>query len=98
MSTHSVSEVIDQDRRQLLSNAAMGFAAASAASLIPAFPSKASTSAEIRPFRVHFPDSALVDLRRRDSATFRVTEKSHVENRLVPLNFLTRLSRPIRTS
>ena len=69
MPTQPVSEVIDQDRRQLLSNAAMGFAAASAASLIPAFPSKASTSAEIRPFRVHFPDSALVDLRRRVSAT-----------------------------
>ena len=37
MSTQSVSEVIDQDRRQLLSNAAMGIAAAGAASIFPAF-------------------------------------------------------------
>ena len=69
MSTQSVSEVIDQDRRQLLSNAAMGIAAAGAASIFPAFPSNAAPSAEIRPFRVHFPEEALVDLRRRVSAT-----------------------------
>ena len=69
MSTQSVSEVIDQDRRQLLSNAAMGIAAAGAASIFPAFRSNAAPSAEIRPFRVHFPEEALVDLRRRVSAT-----------------------------
>ena len=69
MSTKSVSEVIDQDRRQLLSNAAMGIAAAGAASIFPAFQSNAAPSAEIRPFRVHFPEEALVDLRRRISAT-----------------------------
>ena len=69
MSTKSVSEVIDQDRRQLLSNAAMGIAAAGAASIFPAFRSDAAPSAEIRPFRVHFPEEALVDLRRRVSAT-----------------------------
>ena len=69
MSTQSVSEVIDQDRRQLLSNAAMGIAAAGAASIFPAFKSNAAPSAEIRPFRVHFPEEALVDLRRRVSAT-----------------------------
>jgi pimeloyl-ACP methyl ester carboxylesterase len=69
MSTKSVSEVIDQDRRQLLSNAAMGIAAAGAASIFPAFRSHAAPSAEIRPFRVHFPEEALVDLRRRVSAT-----------------------------
>ena len=69
MSTKSVSEVIDQDRRQLLSNAAMGIAAAGAASIFPAFRSNAAPSAEIRPFRVHFPEEALVDLRRRVSAT-----------------------------
>jgi pimeloyl-ACP methyl ester carboxylesterase len=68
MSTQSVSEVIDQDRRQLLSNAAMGIAAAGAASIFPAFKSNAAPSAEIRPFRVHFPEEALVDLRRRVSA------------------------------
>jgi pimeloyl-ACP methyl ester carboxylesterase len=69
MSTKSVSEVIDQDRRQLLSNAAMGIAAAGAASIFPAFRSNAAPSAEIRPFRVHFPEDALVDLRKRVSAT-----------------------------
>ena len=69
MSTKSVSEVIDQDRRQLLSNAAMGIAAAGAASIFPAFRSNAAPSAEIRPFRVHFPEEALVDLRKRVSAT-----------------------------
>ena len=69
MSTQSVSEVIDQDRRLLLANAAMGIAAAGAASILPAFPSHATASAEIRPFRVHFPEEALVDLRKRVSAT-----------------------------
>ena len=69
MSTQSVSEIIDQDRRQLLSNAAMGIAAAGAASIFPAFKSNAAPSAEIRPFRVYFPEEALVDLRRRISTT-----------------------------
>jgi pimeloyl-ACP methyl ester carboxylesterase len=69
MSTKSVSEVIDQDRRQLLSNAAMGIAAAGAASIFPTFKSNAAPSAEIRPFRVHFPEAELVDLRKRVNAT-----------------------------
>ncbi len=69
MSTQSVFEIIDQDRRQLLSNAAMGIAAASAASILPTFHAHAAASAEIRPFRVHFPEEALVDLRKRVSAT-----------------------------
>jgi pimeloyl-ACP methyl ester carboxylesterase len=69
MSTQSVSEVFDQDRRQLLSNAAMGIAAAGAASIFPTFKSNAAPSAEIRPFRVHFSEEALVDLRRRISTT-----------------------------
>ncbi|WOH67848.1 epoxide hydrolase [Bradyrhizobium sp. BWA-3-5] len=69
MSTKPVSEVIDQDRRQFLSNAAMGIAAAGTASIFPAFKSNAATSAEIRPFRVHFPEEALVDLRKRVKAT-----------------------------
>jgi pimeloyl-ACP methyl ester carboxylesterase len=64
-----ISEVIDQDRRQLLGNAAMGLAAASAASFLPAFPSHAAASDVIRPFRISFPEEALVDLRRRVSAT-----------------------------
>src|SRR4051794_30648674 len=69
MSTHSVSEVIDRDRRHLLSNAAMGIAAVTAASLLPAFPSHAAASTEIRPFHMNFPEEALIDLRRRVSGT-----------------------------
>jgi pimeloyl-ACP methyl ester carboxylesterase len=69
MSTQPISEVIDQDRRLLLGNAAMGLAAASAAGFLPAFPSHAAASADIRPFRINFPDEALVDLRRRVSTT-----------------------------
>jgi pimeloyl-ACP methyl ester carboxylesterase len=69
MSMQPISEVIDQDRRLLLGNAAMGLAAAGAASLLPAFPSHAVASGAVRPFRVSFPEEALVDLRRRVSAT-----------------------------
>ena len=69
MRTRSGSEVIDQDRRQLLSTAAMGIAAAGAASLFPMCPAPAATSDEIRPFRVNVPEDALVDLRRRINAT-----------------------------
>jgi pimeloyl-ACP methyl ester carboxylesterase len=63
------SEVIDQDRRQLLSAAALGIGAAGTASLFPAYPAVAVTNDEIRPFRINFPDEALVDLRRRINAT-----------------------------
>src|SRR5208337_4175054 len=69
MRTRPGSESINQDRRQLLSTAAMGIAAAGAASLFPAYPAPAATSDEIRPFRVNFPEEALVDLRRRINAT-----------------------------
>ena len=69
MSAKSISETIDQDRRQLLSTAAMGVAAVGAASLLPVFPAKANSSADIRPFKIHFSDEALIDLRRRVSAT-----------------------------
>jgi pimeloyl-ACP methyl ester carboxylesterase len=63
------SEVIDQDRRQLLSTAAMGIAAAGVASLFPAYQAPAATSDELRPFRINGPEEALVDLRRRINAT-----------------------------
>ena len=69
MRTRSGSEVVDQDRRQLLSTAAIGIAAAGAACLFPAYPAPAATSDEIRPFRVNVPEDALVDLRRRINAT-----------------------------
>jgi pimeloyl-ACP methyl ester carboxylesterase len=69
MRTRSGSEVIDQDRRQLLSSAAIGIAAAGAASLFPAVSAPAAASDEIRRFRINVPDEALVDLRRRIRAT-----------------------------
>src|SRR6266404_3914153 len=69
MRTRSASEVIDQDRRQLLSTAAMGIAAAGVASLFPAYPAPAATGEEIRPFRINVPEEALVDLLRRINAT-----------------------------
>jgi hypothetical protein len=69
MRTRSASEVIDQDRRKLLTTAAMGIAAAAAANLLPAYPALAAASDEIRPFRINIPEEALVDLRRRIKAT-----------------------------
>jgi pimeloyl-ACP methyl ester carboxylesterase len=69
MRTRSAFEVIDQDRRLLLSTAAMGIVAAGAASLFPAYPAPAATGDEIRPFRINVPDEALVDLRKRINAT-----------------------------
>jgi hypothetical protein len=64
MRTHPGSEIVNEDRRQFLSTAATGIAAASAASLFPAFPAPAATGDAIRPFRVNVPEEALVDLRR----------------------------------
>ncbi len=69
MRARSGCEVINQDRRQLLSTAAMGIAAAGAASFFPAYPAPAATSDDIRPFRVNVPEEQLVDLRRRILAT-----------------------------
>jgi pimeloyl-ACP methyl ester carboxylesterase len=70
MRTRMGSEAINQDRRQLLSAAAMGIAAAGSASFFPAYRAAfAATSDEIRPFRVNVPDEQLVDLRRRIAAT-----------------------------
>jgi pimeloyl-ACP methyl ester carboxylesterase len=63
------AEAINPDRRKFLTTAAMGLAAAGAASLFPAHPAPAATAAAIRPFRINFPEEALVDLRRRIDAT-----------------------------
>jgi pimeloyl-ACP methyl ester carboxylesterase len=57
------------DRRRFLTTAAMGIAAVGAANLLPAQVALAATSDAIRPFRIHVPDEALVDLRRRIHAT-----------------------------
>jgi len=69
MTTQLDPEMIDQDRRRLLSTAAMGIAAAGAASLFPAHPAPAATNDAIRPFRIDVPEEDLVDLRRRIAAT-----------------------------
>jgi pimeloyl-ACP methyl ester carboxylesterase len=69
MPTSHNSEIVDQDRRRLLSNAAMAIAVAGTASLFPLNRAHADQNAEIRPFRVGFPDEALVDLRRRINDT-----------------------------
>jgi pimeloyl-ACP methyl ester carboxylesterase len=88
------SEVIDQDRRQLLSTAAMGMAATAAASLFPVSTARAAASDAIRPFRINVPEQDLVDLRRRLAAT-RWPEKETVadESQGVPLATLQGLVR-----
>ena len=63
------TDLINQDRRRLLGTAAIGIAAAGAASLFPAYPVFGAAGAEIRPFRIEISESDLVDLRRRIAAT-----------------------------
>ena len=62
-------EAIDRGRRTFLGAAAIGIAAAGAGSLLSADRGIASTSDEVRPFRVDVPEEALVDLRRRIETT-----------------------------
>jgi pimeloyl-ACP methyl ester carboxylesterase len=69
MIAQSASEIIDHDRRQLLSTAAMGIVAAGAASFLSVHPASGAPGSEIRPFRIHVPEETLVDLRRRLAAT-----------------------------
>src|SRR4030081_2968706 len=68
-----MSEEISHPRRRFLGTAAMTIGAASggagAFGLFPERPAEAGEGREIRPFRVNFPDDALVDLRRRIAAT-----------------------------
>ncbi|HEX7566409.1 MAG TPA: epoxide hydrolase, partial [Bradyrhizobium sp.] len=70
MDTIKTPETIDQDRRRLLGTAAMGVAAAGAASLLPSGLAAAPAGDAIRPFgSVKVPEEPLVDLRRRIAAT-----------------------------
>jgi pimeloyl-ACP methyl ester carboxylesterase len=62
-------EIIDQRRRRLLTTAAVGIAAASAASLFSVRAAPAATGDAIRPFHINVPEEDLVDLRRRLAAT-----------------------------
>jgi pimeloyl-ACP methyl ester carboxylesterase len=66
---NNVVERIDQDRRILLGAATLGIAVAGTASLLPSQLAAAAATDAIRPFRVHFPESDLVDLRKRIAAT-----------------------------
>ena len=71
MRPQMASEVIDRDRRRLLTGAAMGIVSAGAASLFPLRPAPAATgegSEAIRPFHIDVPEADLVDLRRRLAA------------------------------
>src|SRR5262245_53363354 len=61
-------EHIGINRRRFLSTAALGLAATGAASFISPVAAATGGSA-VRPFRVHVPEEALVDLRRRIRAT-----------------------------
>ncbi|MCD9106084.1 epoxide hydrolase family protein [Bradyrhizobium japonicum] len=68
MTTQARADILNPDRRQLLSQAAMTAVAASVASLLPLRPAKAAASGAIRPFRVSVPEEDLLDLRRRLAA------------------------------
>jgi pimeloyl-ACP methyl ester carboxylesterase len=56
-------------RRELLRIAASAVAAGGGASLLPAPSASAAAAEAVRPFRVHVPQTALADLRRRIAAT-----------------------------
>jgi pimeloyl-ACP methyl ester carboxylesterase len=63
------SEAVNPNRRQLLTTAGMGIAAAGAASLFPVHSASAASTDAIRPFRIEVPEEDLADLRRRVVAT-----------------------------
>jgi pimeloyl-ACP methyl ester carboxylesterase len=72
MDTSGISEHIDLDRRYVVEAAVLGIAAAGAYSLL--LPARAAAAAvleenAIHPFRVDFPEVALIDLRRRIKTT-----------------------------
>lgn len=69
MTTQARADILNPDRRQLLTQAAMGAVAASMASLLPLRSAKAAVSGAIRPFHVKVPEEDLLDLRRRLAAT-----------------------------
>jgi pimeloyl-ACP methyl ester carboxylesterase len=62
-------DVVNPERRKLLTTAAMGLAAAATANLLPMRPAPAAERDAIRPFRIDVPEQDLADLRRRVLAT-----------------------------
>ncbi|MGR4925702.1 epoxide hydrolase family protein [Bradyrhizobium sp. CAR08] len=69
MTTQARTDILNPDRRQLLSQAAMTAVAASVSSLLPLHSAKAGVSGAVRPFHVSVPEQDLLDLRRRLAAT-----------------------------
>src|SRR5215475_14015413 len=69
MSTPAIAATVEQSRRQFLTTAGMGIAAAGAATLLPTRPAPAAAADAVRPFRINIPESALIDLRKRIKAT-----------------------------
>ena len=92
------SETTNHDRRKLLTTAAMGMAAAGAATVFPATAATVATDTAIRPFRIHIPDKDIVDLRHRLAAT-RWPEKETVADGTqgVPLATMRELVRHWQT-
>ena len=64
MTTQARTDILNPDRRQLLSQAAMTAVAASVSSLLPLHSAKAGVSGAVRPFHVSVPEQDLLDLRR----------------------------------
>jgi hypothetical protein len=98
MHTQIASEIIDRDRRRLLTGAAMGIAAAGTAALFPLRPAPAETGEAIRPFHIDILEGDLVDLRRRLAAA-RWPDKETVtdESQGVPLATIQELVRHWQT-
>ena len=92
------SETTNHDRRKLLTTAAMGMAAAGAATVFPATAATVATDTAIRPIRIHIPDKDIVDLRHRLAAT-RWPEKETVADGTqgVPLATMRELVRHWQT-
>jgi pimeloyl-ACP methyl ester carboxylesterase len=88
------SEGTNRDRRQLLSTAATGIAAAGVASLFGLHMASGAADAAIRPFRVNIAEEDLVDLRRRIAAT-RWPDRETVldDSQGVPLAAIQQLAR-----
>jgi len=97
MRAREKSEIVNHERRQLLTTTTMGLVAAGAASLLATHPAQAATGEAreaIRPFHIHFPEKDLVDLRHRLAAT-RWPEKETVadDTQGVPLATMRELVR-----
>src|SRR5262249_28971051 len=91
------SEIVNHERRQLLTTATIGLLASGAASILathPAQPATGEAREAIRPFHIYFPEEDLVDLRRRLAAT-RWPEKETVadDTQGVPLATMRELVR-----